>query len=121
MSLFQPADPERYAEAPCVQMDPEDFYPHAGENYQGFLVRSQFAKDACAECPVRDKCLDDAMREEADLPHDMRHGIRAGLHPNERARLAAGERIEPKPEPVLIPRIETHGGARGRPQIERVR
>lgn len=131
MSLFQLADPELYAEAPCVEMDPDAFYQRDGERREAFIAYSERARNACFECPVRQKCLDEAMKEEGALPEVMRYGLRGGLYPWERARIARSERRKSRrtrtPEPPTPElqdgqeRIETRGGARGRSQIERVR
>ena len=52
------------------------------------------ARAICAGCPVRQECLDAAMKEEIYLCNDHpmqmqhRHGVRGGLTPSERAALA---------------------------------
>lgn len=46
------------------------------------------AKAACASCPVRRECLDDAMVAERSLTGRYRVTIRGGLLPAERATLA---------------------------------
>lgn len=58
------------------------------------------AKSICAQCPVWETCLDDALRTS-----DNEHGIRGGLKPCERRTLARemafrnGQRPEPEPIP----------------------
>lgn len=46
----------------------------------------------CAACPVSSWCLEGAMDEERGLPISHRYGIRGGLGPIERWKLAQGER-----------------------------
>lgn len=47
----------------------------------------QFITEHCDVCPVRQDCLDDAMRSEATCRPSERFGIRGGLHASARARL----------------------------------
>lgn len=42
------------------------------------------AKAFCAECSVRELCLEDAMDREGDLAASNRYGVFGGLSPNER-------------------------------------
>lgn len=67
------------------------------------------AKSICAQCPVWETCLDDALRT-----GDNEHGIRGGLRPHERRNLAKlrattpGTGIEPpRPRKVREPRPAT--------------
>jgi hypothetical protein len=53
------------------------------------LHRLAQAKMNCLSCPVRQKCLDEAMFEETYLSGPERHGIRGGLTARERTKLAA--------------------------------
>lgn len=70
-------------EAPCSAFDPEFFFDHAERDPDV----EQIAKDVCATCPVRQKCLDRAML------NDEQYGIWGGLNPAERTRhRAAWER-----------------------------
>lgn len=46
------------------------------------------ARTICATCPLRPRCLTDAMAEEGHSDEWRRAGVRGGLTPNERARLA---------------------------------
>ena len=48
-------------------------------------VSGRIGKAICATCPVRVCCLEQALIEEAD---GYRNGIRGGLSPSERGRLA---------------------------------
>ncbi len=70
--------------AACRSVDPERFFPSADS---GPLAEQQesAAKRICAPCPVRDACLDFALRA---LPH----GIAGGLTADERRALRAAER-----------------------------
>lgn len=45
------------------------------------------AKAECITCPVREQCLEQAMRVEGDSPPRFRHGISGGLTPLERFAL----------------------------------
>lgn len=47
------------------------------------------AKQVCFTCPVRQRCLDAAMEDEAYLGGKERHGIRGGLTARERVLIAA--------------------------------
>lgn len=71
---------ERAAKAACVGFlslfDRED------------KVSLEQARTVCATCPIRPQCLTDAMREEGHVDEWRRAGVRGGLTPNERARLA---------------------------------
>ncbi|WP_308377666.1 WhiB family transcriptional regulator [Streptomyces sp. ISL-98] len=64
----------------CAQTDPEAFFPEHGTN--------PHAKQVCDGCPVKNLCLQDAMEEEAGRGVDYRFGIRGGLGPRQRYRLA---------------------------------
>lgn len=41
----------------------------------------------CHACPVRQRCLAEALREEGNIAKDRRFGIRGGLQPTQRRRL----------------------------------
>lgn len=47
----------------------------------------QAAKDVCASCPVIEQCLEQVMEQEGDTPAAFRHGVSAGLTPQERMEL----------------------------------
>jgi nitrogenase molybdenum-iron protein alpha/beta subunit len=46
------------------------------------------AKATCGRCPVRERCLAEALEEEGDAPLVMRQGIRGGLTAKERVARA---------------------------------
>jgi WhiB family transcriptional regulator, redox-sensing transcriptional regulator len=60
-------------EALCAYVDPDVFFPEKGGS-------SREAKRICAQCAVRDECLDYA------LANDERFGIWGGLSERERRR-----------------------------------
>lgn len=62
------------SDALCAQTDPDAFFPEAGGS-------SRAAKALCAECPVREACLEYA------LTNNLQDGIYGGRSPKERARL----------------------------------
>lgn len=64
------------AEALCAQTDPEGFFPEIGGS-------ARPAKQVCAKCPVRQECLDYALK------NDERFGVWGGLTGPERRSLRA--------------------------------
>ena len=62
------------AQARCRGVDPEIFHP--GEDDEG-----NAAKQYCAECPVREACLEHAIAVRE------KHGVWGGLNERERRRL----------------------------------
>lgn len=58
----------------CAQSDPEAFFPTKGGS-------SREAKKICARCPVREQCLDFAMK------HEEHHGIWGGLTERDRRQI----------------------------------
>lgn len=52
-------------------------------------------KPLCEACPVRDICLSSALEEEGDEGPAFRAGVRGGLRPRERARLAQSRPEQP--------------------------
>ncbi|MGD9525159.1 MAG: WhiB family transcriptional regulator [Dehalococcoidia bacterium] len=97
------------ARARCRGMDTEVFFPVAevGPVRDGEVAR---AKAVCAECPVRELCLDWAL---VALPH----GVAGGLDEQERAELRRdrGGRISERMRPTLVVPV----GARDLPPRER--
>lgn len=76
-----PPSPHWYKRAACLGADRRIFF----EDQKGTL-----AKPICNACPVREACLDAAVREEAVLwPMGYRdtYGFRGGLFPYERLKL----------------------------------
>lgn len=61
----------------CAQSDGDAWFPEKGE-------RNTIARRVCAACPVRPSCLDYAMELERGMGRETRHGIWAGLTPDER-------------------------------------
>lgn len=61
--------------AACVGLDPEVFFPEAGED-------QSFAMSVCADCQVRAECLAHA------VANDETQGIWGGLSARERKRRA---------------------------------
>lgn len=72
--------PGWYSEARCRDADPSRFFPPKGQS-------TDDAVRICWTCPVREDCLDYAMRREYRDP-DARDGVWGGLTASERARLA---------------------------------
>jgi WhiB family transcriptional regulator, redox-sensing transcriptional regulator len=62
------------AQARCLQAEPDTFFPEKGGS-------TREAKRICAECEVRDACLEYA------LDNDERFGIWGGLSERERRKL----------------------------------
>lgn len=63
-------------QALCAQTSPDAFYPDKGEPH--FVTA---AKETCAKCQIRVRCL------EVALANDERFGIWAGTTPRERRKL----------------------------------
>lgn len=59
---------------------------------QAFHASEDKARAMCAACPVRLRCLNEALREEGTAAPAYRSDIRGGLTPHERATLAGYER-----------------------------
>jgi len=70
--------------AACRGQPLDAWFPPAG----AALVAYERARRVCAACPVRADCLDEDLRV-AHVNH--RHGMRAGLMPDERDAIARGE------------------------------
>ncbi len=65
--------------AACKGIDPEIFFPVSEED-------AEPAKEVCAECPVREACLEHA------LAHREREGIWGGFTERERRRIVRQRR-----------------------------
>lgn len=68
--------------AACQGEDPELFFPLGGDGR--WAAQIQQAKAICGRCPVRQACLDDALKEEGGRHY--RYGIRGGLSETQRRR-----------------------------------
>jgi WhiB family redox-sensing transcriptional regulator len=80
------------ASAACATADPESWFPRRGGD------GGAAAKRICNErCAVRQQCLDDAMADEGRAGAKSRFGIRGGLGPRQRARLAKQQPTEVAP------------------------
>lgn len=64
----------------CAGVDPEIFFPGRGGN-GGAGKHNERAKQICATCPLREDCLEWALRDQS------LHGIWGGLTETERGRL----------------------------------
>lgn len=73
-----------WEQAACQAADPELFFPVAGAG--AGLAEIARAKAVCAECPVRDRCLDYAIETE------QAHGVWGGTTVDERRAIAARRR-----------------------------
>jgi WhiB family redox-sensing transcriptional regulator len=60
------------AEASCTQVDPDLWFPEVGQT-------ASAAKKICADCPVRKRCADHAVRLEGDISERHRYGVWGGL------------------------------------------
>lgn len=69
-----PTPPAWHADAPCSQADPDAWFPEKGGS-------SVEAKRICADCDVREQCLEWA------LSNRERFGIFGGTTPEERRRI----------------------------------
>ncbi|MCX4751722.1 WhiB family transcriptional regulator [Kitasatospora sp. NBC_01287] len=81
--LFDTSVPNWHYDADCRDHDPELWFADGtgkATAYKDLL----YAKSICDACPVRQLCLDDVMRQEGGIAAEGRHGIRAGLTPDER-------------------------------------
>lgn len=61
-------------EAACLGVDPDLFFPGLGED-------AEPAKRICAECPIRERCLDDA------IERGEKFGVWGGKSERERRRI----------------------------------
>lgn len=74
--------------AACRGLDTELFFP-IEDSAPALADQIHTAKAVCARCPVRQRCLDEALRL-------MPYGIAGGLTASERRRLHPGVRTEPE-------------------------
>jgi WhiB family transcriptional regulator, redox-sensing transcriptional regulator len=75
-SIFSLPSPSRHwrDQAACLGADPDLFFPQRGES-------AEPAREICARCPVREACLDYALR------NAITHGIWGGVSERERRAL----------------------------------
>ena len=78
-NTYTPDTPD-WTGAACIGHDPEIWYPDPTDT-----IGTREAVTICQACPVRQACLDQAMREEETS--GGRYGIRGGLTPEERRKL----------------------------------
>ena len=94
-------------EAACRYTDPDLFFPESGA---GMHTTAKAAKAVCAVCPVRNNCLDDALR------NDERHGIFGGINFGAAKSTVVRERLRrerniPAPAPEFRSDHGTDAGA----------
>lgn len=73
-------DEDFFSQARCLGLDPKIFFP---ERRGGLDPR---AKTICAQCPVREECLDYA------IELNIQHGVWGGCSERERRRLRRSRR-----------------------------
>ncbi len=71
--------------AACAGWPEEWFFPDGGGS--AATTRYRKGQQVCAHCPVRHRCLDEAMRMEGWLDAQWRFGLWGGLTPSERVEL----------------------------------
>jgi hypothetical protein len=75
--------------AACFGLDTEIWFQPP---IKGDPLMRRIALEVCGSCPVAEQCLASALAEERHAPRDFRHGIRGGLDPGQRDRLAKSGR-----------------------------
>ncbi|MGS2588054.1 WhiB family transcriptional regulator [Streptomyces hebeiensis] len=98
----QPGRYDWHNQAACRD-HPNLFFPDSGGYHN--------ARPLCAPCPVRDRCLTQAMTAENGLPTPFRHGMWGGLTPEERHqrdRVRTRQAETPQQENAA-PKIRTGG------------
>jgi WhiB family redox-sensing transcriptional regulator len=73
-------DTDWMAQGKCKELDPSLFFPSDG-------IGVQVAQRICAECPVKDMCLEYALANRVD------HGVWGGASERERRRLLRQRRF----------------------------
>lgn len=68
--------------AACSEVTPDWWFPELGQNTN----EHKMARELCKQCPVRQQCLEYALRE------NIVHGVWGGLTPNERKALRRAAR-----------------------------
>ncbi len=69
----------------CIGQPERWFFPDGGGSAATAAYRK--GRQVCAHCPVRERCLDDAMRMEGWLDAQWRFGLWGGLTPGDRVEL----------------------------------
>lgn len=82
-------------------------FPAAADDEQ----QTRPGKTMCARCPVRETCLDEAMRIEDGTSRSTRHGLAGGLGPAERWKRDR-VRVDPPPAPKRGGRTRAECGTR---------
>jgi hypothetical protein len=62
----------------------------------GQTLLAVYARDWCGRCPIRQRCLDDAMQYEGNALERNRYGIYGGLTPGARRRLWDQQKATPR-------------------------
>lgn len=75
---------DRYADRACTADDFDAFYDEE---------RWPEANRLCNVCPIRSRCLKDALREEGSVGPGHRYGFRAGKTPDERHKLFKSSKV----------------------------
>lgn len=65
----------------CRELDPNEFFPSDGTGVTK-------ARSICADCPVKEPCLEYALRNRID------HGVWGGTSERERRRILKARRVE---------------------------
>lgn len=81
-----------YEQAACAGTDSRIFFPKAATS-RGGITKAMYdkARSYCRACPVRDDCLAAALHEERFCDSKRgRYGMRGGMTPAQRERLAHG-------------------------------
>ena len=71
----------------CAQQPPDTFFPSDG-------VGVEVARRICADCPVKEPCLEHALRNRID------HGVWGGCSERERRRIIKRRRLEAEAKAV---------------------
>lgn len=71
---------------PACEADPEYWFPNNRRKHG--IAQEQDAKRICVACPLREACLEIAMKAEGDDYESMRSGVYGGLSPADRTALA---------------------------------
>jgi hypothetical protein len=81
------------ARAACAGTDPDMWDPADRKE-------SDACKAICSRCPVREACLEDALRAEGGASDSYRTGVRGGKSPDERYAIYRARTAKPKPDPA---------------------